>query len=121
MTEIMRIMQIPLVLFSILFWTLTAVCLKGCDWIFISGVNIMRKEDRIKFKQQHNMVEMNKYIGKMIFLPTAAYISFILFFLPYSLHRDSQLFVVLLLIFTFAYTIRIFTALPKILGTYFAK
>jgi len=62
---------------AVFFWFLTAATLKGVDWIFISGVNSLPKEERQAFKEKHDMISMNRYLGKRILLPTAVLFSII--------------------------------------------
>jgi general stress protein CsbA len=49
---------------------MTIFCLKGCNWVLLSGHNLS-KDDRKRFREQYDVITMNKYIGKMIFLPLA--------------------------------------------------
>ena len=61
---------------SILFWVIGIICIKGCNVILVSGANLMPKEDRKKYKEKHDIIAMNRYIGKVIILPLAALCSF---------------------------------------------
>ena len=58
---------------SLFLWALTFFTLKGVDWILVSGINTLPKEDRQKYKEKHNMIEMNRYAGKRIFFPFAIF------------------------------------------------
>ena len=60
-----------LLIISLLCWAMTVICLRGVDWILISGVNTLPKAERQKYKEKHDMVAMNKFIGKKVFLPLA--------------------------------------------------
>jgi len=107
--------------FALLSWIMTAVCMK-VDWIFVSGVNLLPKADRQKYKEKHDMRAMNRFIGKRIFMPLAVLFTIIA---PISYvdaeWMQSAWFGVLLVIVVIATLVMIFTALPKILGNKFEK
>jgi len=56
---------------SLLLWVMTVICLRGCNWILISGYSTLPKTDKEKFRARYDVVAMNKYTGKAIFLPMA--------------------------------------------------
>ena len=58
-------------------WLLTIKCLKGCDWILVNGPNTMPKADKVKYKEQHDMVGLNRYIGKTILMPMSIIFSLV--------------------------------------------
>jgi energy-converting hydrogenase Eha subunit H len=63
--------SILLLVLALLLWAAAIKCIIGCDWILVSGVNTLPKEEKQKYKEQHDMVAMNRYIGKRMLLPMA--------------------------------------------------
>ena len=109
-------------IFTAFFWFMTIVTLKGVDWILLSGVNILPKEERRKYKEKHDMIAMNRFIGKRIFLPVS--VAGTVFMPPLILGAEfvhSAWFVIPLVIAVVAMLLLIFSALPKILGSAFEK
>jgi len=115
---------------TLLCWIFTAFTLRGVDWILISGVNMLPKEDKQKYKEKHNMVEMNRYIAKKTLLPVSIWL---LIFAPFMF---SQFFfnaewiettwygvgyIIIVIISAIIMSISIFSAMPKILGNTFEK
>jgi hypothetical protein len=111
---------LPITLFCA---TMTIFCLRGVDWILISGVNTLPKEDRRKFKERHDMIAMNKFIGKRVFLPaTILCLGFMPFFF-FESHEwmQSAWFGAVIIAVVIAALVPVFSALPKILGSHFEK
>ena len=106
---------------SLFLWILTAFTLKGVDWILISGVNTLPKEEKRKFKEKYDVVAMNKYAGKNIFLPTAVLCTLIvlLIFLGAEWKQSAPvLFAVIMTVISVAlivYLVYLFRATFKIL------
>ena len=82
---------IALTIFTTMFiaslaWLIMAgICIKGCNWTYVLGFS--KKVDSERF----DLVSMNRYIGKMMLLPHAAYVlimlSIIHLFSPLSGHN----------------------------------
>jgi hypothetical protein len=115
---------------GLLSWVITAFLLKGVDWILISGVSTLPKEDRLKFKEKHDMVGMNRYAGKRIFLPVSIWATvFAPMFISLMLFGSEWLqsawygtaYAIVIAICSVALLISIFSALPKMLGNNFEK
>jgi len=111
---------------AVCFWATTIKCFVGCDWILINGANAMPKEDKIKFKAQHDMIGLNKYIGKTVLLSAAVLFSLVSIFVALYTQTDftwvrSVWFVLLFVIVCIALAVRMAVAVPKILGTQFKK
>ena len=49
-------------------WILGFICLRGLNKVLL---NFLYKEDRDKFKEQHDVIAMNRYISKTILFPSA--------------------------------------------------
>jgi hypothetical protein len=121
------------VLYSVLglfSWIITFFTLRGVDWILISGVNTLPKEDRLKFKEKHDMVGMNRYAGKRIFLPVSLWVSIFapLFFSLMLFDSDwlqstwyGTFYGIVIAICSIIVLVSIFSALPKITGNNFEK
>jgi len=110
------IIFLPIIIFLAV---MTFFCLKGVDWVLISG--IFSREERKKFKAKHDMIAMNRFIGKRVFLPGAIYTAamFPLFFdMPWM---QSEWLGAVILWATFVVMGLVFSAVPKILGTHFEK
>ena len=114
------IILLPIAMF---FGAMTAFCLKGVDWILISGVNMLPKEDKQKFKEKHDMIAMNRLIGKRIFLPLTilclACVLVLIFGIPEWM--QSAWFGAVIVVAIIAALVLVFSALPKILGNHFEK
>ena len=99
-------------------------CLRGVDWIFISGWTIMPKEDKQKFKKKHDMVAMNRLIGKRVFIPIAVFcvlggvFSFLYTQFDPVWMQSSWLAIPILAVVIGVF-VPVFSALPKVLGTHF--
>jgi hypothetical protein len=115
---------------SVFLFVMTAYTLKGVDWIIIIGVNTLPKADKQKFKEKHNMVEMNKYAGKRIFLPFSIWaLVFAPLILSITLFNAEWMestwygtgYGIMIGIFSIIVLISTFSALPKILGNAFEK
>jgi hypothetical protein len=65
--------SIIIIALCIFFWAFTVICLKGCTHILISGYSLASKDEKRKYKEQYDVVAMNRYIGKMIFLPISLF------------------------------------------------
>ncbi|MCL2198551.1 MAG: DUF3784 domain-containing protein [Defluviitaleaceae bacterium] len=107
---------------GVFLWVLTIAALKGVDWIFISGVSTLPKEDRQKYKEKHDMPAMNKYIGKRVFLPSAVFVtaSIPIMLFP-EIFEQALWLAAVIVIACIALLVSIFSALPKILGGHFEK
>ena len=112
------------------FWIMTFFTLKGVDWILISGVNTLPKEDRLKFKEKHDMAGMNRYAGKRIFLPVSIWVSIFapLFFSLMIFDSDwlqstwyGTAYGIAIAVCTVVVLVFVFSALPKITGNHFEK
>jgi len=106
---------------TVCFWAITIKCLVGCDWIMINGPNMLPKEDKIKFKAQHDMIGMNKYIGKTVLLSAAILFSMTTVFVALYTQTDftwvrSGWFVAPFVIVALALGVRMFVAVPTIMG-----
>ena len=102
-------------------WAMTIICL-NVDWVMISGVNMLPKDERLKFKEKHDMRAMNKYIGKRMFLPSAIFCSIftpIIFFEPAWV--QSTWAGVVIFFACIVFIVYIISAVPKILGNKFEK
>jgi len=99
-------------------------CLRGIDWIFISGWILMPKEDKQKFRAQHDMLAMNRLIGKQVFLPTAAFCMltgiYIFIYTQFDpAWMQSQWVVFPISAAVVGLLVSVFSALLKVLGTQF--
>jgi len=103
-------------------WAMVFACLRGCDWILISGYTLLPKEDKEKFKQQYDIVLMNKYIGKTMFLPISVVctISMARMLLNFEWMISSWFNAVFIVIIV-AMLVLCFCAAPKILGDRFKR
>ncbi|MCL2703332.1 MAG: DUF3784 domain-containing protein [Defluviitaleaceae bacterium] len=72
---------LALLITSLGLWIMAAVCMKGSNRIFLSGYIFLPKEDKDKFREEYDVIAMNKFIGKVILLPASAIISFSVIFL----------------------------------------
>jgi len=74
---LMVINIVALVLANLLIWSITYMCLrkKGCNWFMLSGYLTMPKDERAKYKAKFDVVAMNRYMGKMMFLPAAVLVA----------------------------------------------
>ena len=97
---------------------MTVFCLKGVDWVLISGVNMLPKEERQKFKEKHDMIAMNKFIGKRVFFPTTV---LCLACVPLVVFDIPDWFDAMIVVAVIAVLVYVFSALPKILGDHFAR
>jgi len=53
-------------------WMLFAVCLKGCNRVLI---NFYNHKEREKYREQYDVIAMNKYLGINLMLPLAVTIT----------------------------------------------
>ena len=104
---------------GLIFWILTIFTLRGVDWVLISGVTTLSKGERQKFKEKNNMTEMNRYIGKRVFLPIALMLSIIAPLMLNANWMQSTWFGIVIFIVVIVVLVSIFSAIPKILGTTF--
>ena len=109
---------------GLFFVIMFSFCLKGVDWILISGPNMLPKEDRQKYKDKHDMVALNRFIGKRVFLPSAvscfafsAIVSLVTF--SDAEWVQSTWFAVIIVIVVIAFFVLVGSALPKIFGNHF--
>ena len=116
--------MIHLIIFLVmaaLFWIMTILCMK-VDWILVNGVNMLPKEDRLKYKEKHDMRAMNKFIAKRIFMPLAIMSTVVA---PVEFLNkewiETAWFGAFLVIIIVAPLVLVFSALPKILGKTFEK
>ena len=67
------IMIIPIVLFALGAWGMTYFCLraKGSNLFTPSGYLTLPKDERAKYKAKYDVIAMNRYSGKMVYLPLA--------------------------------------------------
>jgi hypothetical protein len=101
---------------------MTILCFKT-DWIFVSGVNMLPKADRKKYKEKHDMRAMNCFIGKRVFLPLSIACTISPLFIVFE---DTELMKstwvgILITVAIFAFTASIFYAVAKILGGKFER
>jgi len=102
---------------------MTFVCLrkKGCDWFMVSGYLILPTDEKKKYKARYDVVALNRYIAKMIYLP----LSFLLMImLPMAFNApftDEGWYGALIAVSGMGVLITSFAAIPKILGTRFEK
>jgi len=120
------ILFVVYMIFSGFFWVMTAATLRGVDWILISGPNLMPKEDRLKFKEKHDMVGMNRYIGRRVLLPITIWsvVSAPSIFMRAVLALEAPeptVYIALITICTLFVMVSVFSALPKIWGNRFEK
>jgi len=113
---------ITCVVLCLFFWIMTILCFKT-DWIFVSGVNMLPKEDKIKYKETHDMKAMNCFIAKRVFLPLAiaSTISPLIILFEDAEWVQSTWFGILITLVIIALVVSIFSIIPKILGTKFEK
>jgi hypothetical protein len=107
--------------FTLLMGFFAYKCQRGCDWILLSGVNTLPKEDRDEYRATHDMIGMNKLAGRRIFRPMAVVSALVLFVNLFGLWSDSAAFGVAILVVTVILLTSVFSALPRILGTEFEK
>jgi hypothetical protein len=106
---------------------MTVFCLKGCNWVLLSGYNLS-KDDRKRFREQYDVITMNKYIGKMIFLPLAlgGIITCVLLFISFVFPNDiaffhSGWFATIIVFSALIFIALSFYALIQVLGNRFKK
>jgi len=109
-----------LLISSLLGWGMVFICLRksGCNWVMISGIY---GEEKQKYRDKHDVVALNRYAGKSILLPTAIMITMTL---PMPLDfawSTSAWYGILIGICAVASMVRIFIAIPQMLGTRFEK
>ena len=118
----MTALLILLIISTLFCGFMTIMCLKGVDWVMISG--IYGKDERQKFKNKYDTVAMNRYIGKMIMLPAtilcAATIPLFVFDLPDYSWLEAVLLITIA-IPVIAVIVLTCIAIPKVLGNYFEK
>jgi threonine/homoserine/homoserine lactone efflux protein len=56
---------------AVMLWVFTYFFIKGVDWIMISGVSTLPKEEKERYRKKHDVTAMNRYTGKMMLLPMA--------------------------------------------------
>jgi len=101
---------------GLFFWILTIFTFKGVDWILINGVNMSSKEEKQKFKEKHDMITMNRYIGKQVFLPIAVLFSLIVPLILFDAEwMQSAWFGVVILFAIIAFLVLLVRAALKIL------
>jgi len=108
------------------FWAITIKCLVGCDWILINGPNTLPKDEKIKFKAKHDMISLNKFIGKTVLMSAAILFTLIAVFVALYTQTDLTWVSSVWLVWPFvivciALGVRMFVAVPKIMGTKFEK
>ena len=103
------------------FLIMTAICL-NVDWNMISGVNMLPKEERQKFKEKHDMRAMNRYIGKRIFFPLAVLCSILapILLLEFELMQSTVVGIVFF-VAVVAFIVYIVSTASKVLGNKFEK
>ena len=114
----MIIIFIILVLF---FGIMTFFCFRGVDWVMLNGM--IFKADRDKYRQKHDMIAMNRFIGKRIFLPNTILLLTLLpmlFDWPEG-HIMTTIVPMLFFIVAIIVIVSTFFAIPKIFGTHFEK
>jgi len=119
----MIIMLIGLIV-GLFFGVLGVICLRGVDWILINGQNMMSKEDKQKFKAKHDMIAMNRFIGKRVLLPIAAFfiagVLFAFIHLQFEPVWMQSSWIAVPILAAVVYVLYVtFSALPKVLGSHF--
>jgi hypothetical protein len=103
-------------------WAMTIICLRGCDWILISGYSLLPKEDKDKYRQKYDVISMNKYLGKTVFMPLAAICSITsLQILFEPAWMNSGWYTTVLIVAVFVTVGRCFYAVVQVLGDRFKK
>ena len=103
-------------------WAMTIICLRGCGWILISGYSLLPKEDKDKFRQKYDVISMNKYLGKTVFMPLAIICSIIsLQILFEPAWMDSGWYTTVLIIVVFVTVGSCLYAATQVLGDKFKK
>ena len=64
---------VGIIILSLIFWILTVICLKGCNKIFISGYSTASDDEKKKYKEKYDVAAMNKFLGKVVFLPLSVF------------------------------------------------
>ena len=116
----MGFLQIFMLVGTILMGIWAAVCLKGCDWVFISGY--IHKDDRDKFRKEHDMPAMNRYLAKAIVIPLMMFFAvFQLLWLFVPQWIESTWFGIGAGLAAIILMVRIFSTLPRIFGDSFKR
>jgi len=102
---------------------MTIVCLrkKGCNWFMVSGYLALPKDEKKKYKAKYDVVALNRYIAKMIYLPFSFWLMIMLpmaFNAPFA---EDTWYGALIAISGMGVLITCFVAVPNILGTRFEK
>jgi len=113
--------EIIAILFFSLFasgaWAMVYVCLreKGCNVFMVSGYLTLPKEDRVKYKAKFDVVAMNRYAGKWVYLPLAVTLTLMI---PVPVYHAAWYGIILGTgaVITLALC---FKALPGLIGTKF--
>jgi hypothetical protein len=100
-------------------WSMTFFTIKGVDWIIVSGPNMLPKEERQAYKEKHDMIAMNRFIGKRILLPLSVWGSVLI---P-SIFLSPEFTAYYIFIGAVAgiAMVLIFSAVPKLFGNHFEK
>ena len=64
---------IGITILSLIFWILMVICLKDCNKIIISGYSTASEDEKKKYKQKYDVAAMNKFLGKVVFLPLSVF------------------------------------------------
>ena len=112
---------IMLISACILGWGMVYISLreKGCNWFMVSGYLTLSKEERAKYKAKYDVIALNRYSGKMIYLPMAVWITLLVIQSLGFAWANTGWFNVVIVVGALIMFVSTFAALPKILGTRF--
>ena len=94
---------------------------KGCNWFMISGYLTFPKEEKKKYKAKYDVVALNRYIAKMMYLPLMFWLIAMLPMVFNAPFIEDGWYVALIVISGMGALVSCFVAIPKILGSRFEK
>ena len=103
-------------------WAMAIICIRGCNWILISGYSLLPKKEKDKFRQKYDVISMNKYLGKTVFMPLAVICSIISFQILFEpAWMNSGWYTTVLIVAVFVAVGSCFYAVVQVLGDRFKK
>jgi accessory gene regulator protein AgrB len=103
-------------------WFLTINCLRGCNWILVSGISTSSKAVKLQYRMQNDVPAMNRYMGKTIFLPFSIYCTVLWIMMFFNIPWMVEAwFGIVLTVFTFLMVGFCFYAVVQVLGGRFKR
>jgi len=109
-------------IFTAITWIFTICTMVGVDWILVSGINILPKAERERYRETHDVVAMNQFIGWRILLPISILLTIITFaYIIGGTFLTTAGFATVLAIFILITVILVFSGAVKLFGDFFEK